>query len=80
MILDKCPGGEIPEEILKLDAQLVEGICNDIMDRTGNDHTHTHTLSLSISHTHSVPRYLSSSPFLSNTLSLTHTHTHSLSL
>ncbi|QDZ24120.1 ATPase family AAA domain-containing protein [Chloropicon primus] len=35
MILDRSPDGEIPEEIMKLDAQLVESVCNDIMERTG---------------------------------------------
>ena len=35
MLLEYSTDGEIPEVILKLDHQLVEGICNDIMENTG---------------------------------------------
>ena len=35
MILERSPDGEVPEEISKLDPQLVESICNDIMENTG---------------------------------------------
>ena len=35
MLLAHSPGGEIPEDIAKLDVQLVEAICNDIMEQNG---------------------------------------------
>ena len=36
LLLQHSPDGcELPEAILKLDAQLLEGICNDIMEKTG---------------------------------------------
>lgn len=35
LLMPRCEGGELPEAILRLDSQLLEGIVGDIMDHTG---------------------------------------------